>query len=271
MKKIRPVVRKLILREWSKHRAFIPELGEHHVLCNWIMPEDDPTMIDMQNYSKLLTLLPDKIVNNLEKARLERAGVVPSLKMGLGYEECISSVIVDGTAVTNVTENILFPNLLLPANYLQPNGIPGRTIHSKARGRVTNVVTTPGTCTFRMGAATTNATTVATAWCKSGAIVLEATTVTTAGMWEVETSTVVRSVGSGGTVFAMGDADLCCTRFASAAGTDKPLQFMGSAGPLAPATVACDMTVPQYKILTVQWSVATATGQGHQYIVEAMN
>lgn len=272
--RIRPVIRKLVLREWAKKRAHVPELGDRHILCNWLRDwEDDapPTMVDLQQYGQLLRLLPDHIVTSLEHARDERAGTVQILKCGLGYEELLSSVIVDGTAVSNVTQNILFPNLLLPANYLQPGGIPGRTMRTQMRARVTNIVTTPGTCTFRLGAATTNATTVATPWCQSGAIVLEATTVTTNGMMEVEAHTVVRSVGSGGTVFSMGDADLACTRFASAAGTDKPLLFMGSAGSTAPAAVTCDMTVPQYKILTVQWSVATATGQGHQYIVEALN
>jgi hypothetical protein len=48
----------------------------------------------------------------------------------------LSSVIVDGSAIaSSATENILFPDLLLPANYLQPGGIPGRTLHWKARGR----------------------------------------------------------------------------------------------------------------------------------------
>ena len=70
-------------------------------------------------------LLPDRIVQNLERARLSRDGRCPMLKAGLGYEECLSSVIVDGTAVDDSsTENILFPDLMIPANYLQPGGIP---------------------------------------------------------------------------------------------------------------------------------------------------
>src|SRR4029077_8359252 len=98
---------------------------------NWVREDDDgpPTMVDMQRYGELLTLLPDKIVSSLERARLSRDGTVPTIQAGLGYEELLSSVIVDGTAIhDSSTENILFPDLMIPANYLQPGGIPGRTL-----------------------------------------------------------------------------------------------------------------------------------------------
>ena len=49
---------------------------------------------EMQRYSELLQLLPDKVVTNLEKSRLARDGKYPMIKAGLGYEELLSSVIV---------------------------------------------------------------------------------------------------------------------------------------------------------------------------------
>ena len=148
----------------------IPPLGDRHTICSWFREEEpEPApMIDMVGYQKMLNVLPDHIVSSLEKARDERAGRGPMLRAGLGYEELLSSVIVDGTTVGNSsTENFLFPAQLFPSNYLQPGGIPGRSIHFKARGRHTTL-TTAATLIFKFGAALTNVIPTTT-WCVSGA------------------------------------------------------------------------------------------------------
>lgn len=225
-------------------------------------------MIDMQRYGELLTLLPDKIVQNLERARLSRDGTVPVIKAGLGYEELLSSVIVDGTAIaSSSTENILFPDLLLPANYLQPGGIPGRTIHWKGRGRQTTL-TTAATLTFNIGSGTTAVTVPTVSWAKSGALTMD-TTVQTATMWFCEGLAVVRSVGTAGTVFAMGDATSSAQALTLA---NQTAQYMGSAGSATPSTASFDMTLAQYIAFTAKWSLSTAYSiQGHIYILEALN
>jgi hypothetical protein len=264
------MMRRSIFRHWRKLRTRIPELGDRHTICNWVREEDDgpPLLVDMQRYGELLSLLPDKIVSNLERARLSRDGRMPMLKAGLGYEELLSSVIVDGTAVhDSSTENILFPDLMIPANYLQPGGIPGRTLHFKARGRITTL-STAATLIINLGHASTAATTVTTSWCKTGAVVMDAA-VHTNEQWFTEGLAVVRSVGASGTVFAQGDLTCAAQAYTSA---NNVLSFMGSAGSATPATATVDMTVNEFLILSAKWSLTTAYSiTGHIYILEALN
>jgi hypothetical protein len=257
---------KTVLTEYRKRANYIPELGERHTLCDWFQEEDAP-MIDMHRYGQLLQLLPDHIVENLEKARLSRDGRYGMIKAGLGYEELLSAVIVDGTAIaSSSTEAFLYPALLLPPNYLAPGGIPGRSLHFKARGRHTTL-TTGATLNFKWGAALTNVIPTTT-WCISGALVMDAT-IQTATMWFCEGMGTVRSVGSAGTIFAMGDATASAQAFTIANQTN---QYMGSAGNATPAAVTVDTTQAQYISLTGKWSLATAYSiQGHLFVVEALN
>ncbi len=248
------------------------ERGARGILCAWVGDVDglDPVapQIETKRYFDLLELLPDKIVTNLEKGRLAHDGRYPMLKAGLGYEELLSSVIVDGTAVhDSSTENILFPDLMIPANYLQPGNIPGRTLQWKARGRNTTL-STAGTLTFNIGHGATAVTVPTTAWAKSGAIVMDAA-VHTNEQWSLEGYAVVRSVGSGGTIFAQGTSNNAAQAFTAA---NNVLSFMGSAGQATPAAVTVDMTVNEFLALTAKWSLTTAYSiTGHTYILEALN
>lgn len=258
---------------WTpKDRDDVSPLGTREVLAHWLSEDIDGNsvgapVVDLVGYGKLLSLLPDKVVENLEKARLSRDGHYPMLKAGLGYEELLSSVIVDGTAIaSSATEAFLFPALLFPANYLQPGGIPGRTLHWKARGRQTTLTTT-ATLTFKVGAALTNVIPTTT-WAVSGGLTMDAT-IQTNTQWFCEGLIVVRSVGSAGTVFAQGDATSAAQALTLA---NQIAQYMGSAGSATPATAAVDETVPQYFGLTGKWSLATAYSiTGHQFIVESLN
>ena len=255
-------------KHWRALTQRVPELGERHVLCNWVHDgEPAAPMVDIYRYGELLKLLPDRIVENLEKARLARDGRIPMLKAGLGYEELLSSVIVDGTPVSSSsTEGFLFPALLLPFNYLQPGGIPGRTLRWTGRGRVTTL-STAGTLTTKFGAATTNATPTTT-WAITGAVTMDAA-VHTNEQWFSGGEIVVRSVGSGGTVFAQGFCENSAAAFTIA---NQTASFMGSAGAATPATASVDQTVPEYISLTGKWSLTTAYSiTGHTFLVEALN
>jgi len=268
-KRIRPVLRKLVIREFEKQRHYVPELGEPHVLANWDQPDDGPgAMIDMAAYGRLLPLLPDHIAENLEKARLAQDGRIPMLKAGLGYVECLASVIVDGSAIaSSSTKTLLVPAILLPANYLQPGGIPGRTMRVVFSGRVTTL-TTAATLTIGVGHATTNVV-YSTAWAVSGAMVMD-TTVQTNTQWRTEAGGVVRSVGSAGTVFWTGEASVAPHSAFSAA--NAALRYMGSAGSAAPSTAAVDMTIPNYFSAGATWSLTTAYSiQCHRFVLEALN
>jgi hypothetical protein len=103
---------------------------------------------------------------------------------------------------------------------------------------------------------------------QTGAITMD-TTIQTATMWEWENHIVTRSVGSGGTVFGMGDS-----QFSAAALTiaNQQAMFSGSAGSATPATAVWDMTQGEYLQHTGQWSLATAYSiQAHVFILEALN
>src|SRR5437870_2949198 len=132
------------------------------VLCNWVR-EDDGTsvnpapMIDYPRYFELLSVLPDRVVENLEKGRLAQDGRMPMLKAGLGYEELLSAIIVDGTAIaSSAAEAKLAPALKLPANFLPIVGnLPGKTLRVSSRGRGTTL-TTGATMTLRFRIASTD-------------------------------------------------------------------------------------------------------------------
>lgn len=259
-----------VIREWQKRRSRIPEIGERHTVCDWLVEEggEGPQpFIDMVGYGKLLEVLPDKIVNSLERARLERAGRGPMLKAGLGYVELLGAIIVDGTAIaSSASETRLVPATRLPANYLQPGGIPGRSLRATLRGRVTTL-TTAATMTIRLRGEATDVIT-GTAWMASGAIVQD-TTVQTNTMWKLEAGITVRSVGTSGTVFCMGDVQMATAALTIAQQTN---QFMGSAGAATPAAITKDLTLDSYLNWTAQWSLSTAYSiQAHRYVLEALN
>jgi hypothetical protein len=263
-----------LFKEWGKRRRYVPELGERHTIANFIQEYEDEgaplePCIEMHRYGELLALLPDHIVSNLEKARLSRDGRMPIIKAGLGYEEMLAAIIVDGTAITSSTsEARLAPALMIPANYMQPGGIPGRCITAKARGRGSTIVTTAGTMIIRHRIATTDIITGSTL-CATGAMAADAVA-QTATMWEWDAAVITRSVGSAGTVFAQGRAGLAW--HLQNTGALQALSFAGSAGSATPAAVTWDMTVDQYFQFTGQWSLATAYSiQCHQYRLEALN
>jgi hypothetical protein len=95
------------------------------------------------------------------------------------------------------------------------------------------------------------------------------TTIQTATMWFAEGSAIIRSVGSSGTVFAMGDTTTAAQALTIA---NQTASYMGSAGSATPAAVTVDTTSAQFVSLTGKWSLATAYSiQGHTFIVEALN
>jgi hypothetical protein len=261
-------VRRTVVRKWRELRSHIPELGEHHTLCNWVRNEDAVgPFIDMYRYGQLLELLPDRIVTNVEKARLARDGTIPMHKAGLGYEELLASIIVDGTAIASSSaEARLAPALMFPANYLQPGGIPGRTMRVQARGRATTLATA-ATMTVRHRIAATDIIT-GTVQAATGAVTADATG-QTASQWEWNATMVVRSVGSAGTVFSQGRFEAA---FAALTVAARTASFAGSAGALTPAAAVWDQTANQFFQFTGQWSLTTAYSiQTHMYLVEALN
>lgn len=183
------------------------------------------------------------------------------------WSETLAWATADGVAVANsVTEAIVFPNVTVPANYLQD----GRVLRIKASGRWSNVVTAVPTLTFRLRWGGVAGTVLAA----SGAVITPATATTNA-IWSVDLIIQTRLNGATGTVFTMGDLSMyedAAPTFGTVTnyGVVSP---MGSAGVATPAAVTVDLTADTALSLTATWSAANAanTLTGHIYVVEALN
>lgn len=173
----------------------------------------------------------------------------------------------DGTAiVSSATETIVFPNVTVPANYMQD----GRILRLRAYGRYSNVVTAVPTLTFRVRWGGVSGTVLAA----SAAIVTSATAMT-AALWQFECLIQTRSNGATGSVFAMGDV-LLTTNTAPTFGTVTNYgvgSMLASAGLATPAAVTVDLTADTALSLTAQWSASNAANSvtGHLYTVEGLN
>jgi hypothetical protein len=177
------------------------------------------------------------------------------------WNETLTWAVANGVAVANTTtETILFPSVTIPANFLQD----GRVLRLTAQGKLSNIVTTPGTLAFALRWGGVAGTILA----QTSAFNLN-TTAQTDIMFRITIEIVVRVNGSSGSLLAMGLADLA---FKSVI---QP-EFMGSAGGSSgntPAAVTVDLTADTALALTAKFSVANAgnTITGMNYLLEALN
>ena len=179
------------------------------------------------------------------------------------YPLVLASASADGAALTNsvAAASILHGSGIgaLPANALQV----GSQIQILLRGRISTVVTTPGTLTFdlRMGGVIISA---------FGAIALN-TVAQVNATFECTFIAVVRSLGSGA-----GATALCTGRFVSRAMVGSPAAGAGGIGEtLLPDTAPAvgtgfDSSAAQALNIFATWSVASASNsiQVHQSLVE---
>lgn len=179
------------------------------------------------------------------------------------WSETISWATASGTSVNSANvETILFPNVTVPANYMQD----GRAIRIRCQGQWTTTASTP-TLIFGLRWGGVSGTMIAkTAACTTVAS-------TTAAMWDLDIIVQTRSNGSTGTVMGIGTARV----FAGVAGTvasatgEGLVTPMGVAGVLAPATATCDLTADTALSITVTPSTTAATLIGLNYTIEALN
>jgi hypothetical protein len=187
------------------------------------------------------------------------------------WSETISWAVASGTAVANTTtETILFPNVTIPANYLQD----GRALRLVMWGSHGTTSTPTLIFTVRWGGV-------------AGTVIAKSTTVTTtsgvgggASMtapWYAEIIIQTRSNGSSGTLMTNGHAILY-TSTAATAGTvtnyGMPVPIAsGSTGGTTPVAVTCDLTADTALSVTATWGTANAANsiQGHNYTIETLN
>ncbi len=172
------------------------------------------------------------------------------------WSEALAWSTADGTAVANTTtETIVFPNITIPANYMQD----GRVLRLHAYGKLS----TTGTPTIIF----------AIRWGGVSGTVLANTEAITMGSgvtnvnWEVDALIQTRSNGATGSLFVMGEAKI------HTAATTIASNVFGVSGYDAPAAVTVDLTADTALSLTADWSAASASNTltGHVYVVEGLN
>lgn len=180
------------------------------------------------------------------------------------WSECLAWATADGTAVnTTTTETIVFPNITIPANYMQD----GRALRLTAYGRWGSTSTPTQTWAIRWGGVS------GTVLAQSGAVTMGSGV--TAGQWNANAILQTRSNGSAGTIFCQGEI-VFGEDAAPTMGTVTNYScgsFMGSAGVATPAAVTVDLTADTALSLTVDHSASSAsnTVTGHIYILEGLN
>jgi hypothetical protein len=180
------------------------------------------------------------------------------------WQEAVAWATADGTAIANTTtEAIIFPNITIPANYLQD----GRVLRITAYGRHSTTGTPTLTFALRWGGVS------GTVIAQSGA--LTAGSAVTSAPWKIELLLQTRSNGATGTVFVMGEAVAWDDAVGSTgSATNAPgIAAMTSAGASVPAAVTVDLTADTNLSLTADWSAASASNTltGHIYVVESLN
>lgn len=187
------------------------------------------------------------------------------------WGETLTWATAAGTAVANTTsETILFPNVTIPANYLQD----GRCLRLRAFGAYGTTATPTLIFSLRWGGV-------------GGTVISKSTAATlTSGVgggasmtapWSFEAIIQVRSNGSSGTVMANGEA-VIFTATAATAGTvtqyGMPIPLCsGSTGGTTPVAVTVDLTADTALSFTATWSAANSANsiQGLNYTIEALN
>jgi len=172
------------------------------------------------------------------------------------WSETLSWATADGTAIASTTdETIIFPNVVIPANFLQD----GRVLRIIAFGKLSTTGTPTITFAVRWGgvAGTLLATTEA---------ITNGSGVTNVN-WKLEIYIQTRVNGSSGSLFTFGDCHL------HTAATTVAQNIFSVSGYDAPAAVTVDLTADTALSLTADWSANSASNTltGHFYTIEALN
>lgn len=187
------------------------------------------------------------------------------------WSETLTWSTASGTAInTSTTETILFPNVVIPANFMQD----GRCLRIRAF--------------FAYGTTSTPTLTFALRWGGVSGTVLAKTAanVMTSGVGggasmtatgDIEILVQTRSNGSSGTLMTMGIVDYFTSTLGTAGtvtnyGMTMPI-VSGSTGGTTPVAVTADLSADTALSLTATWGTSNAANniQGLQYSIEAMN
>jgi len=183
------------------------------------------------------------------------------------WQETLIQAQTDGAALTNsTTETSILPGqakFTLPANFLD---YVGKTLRIRASGRISTLVTSPGTMTFKVKFGS-----IAVATGPAFALNAVAKTNVT---WWLEWALTARTIGAATTATFMHTG-----QWTSEAIIGSPVPGTGGSGTLlipasAPAVgTGFDSTSANVVDLTATWSVANAANSIllHQYACESIN
>lgn len=180
------------------------------------------------------------------------------------WQETLITAQTDGTAVTGTSAGSLLPaqaNWTVPANYLD---YVGKRLRLRAAGRISNIVTTPGTLTltFKFGS-----TIVAT----SQAMQLNAVAKTNVS-WILDWAFDLRTIGAAASFMHTGiwQSESVVGSGTGAAGSSGSGQLVIPAS--APAVGSTfSSTTAQISDLQATFSLTGNSIQLHQYYLEALN
>lgn len=182
--------------------------------------------------------------------------------MSLGYWESLVSLNADGTALTAAARASLIQGagatsarLTLPANRLKI----GDQLHILAAGRISNVITTPGTARFDLSAGVGG-----TAIFDTLAMPLNVVAKTNVGWW-LEVFGTVRAIGTTGNIFWQGlwQSESYIGAPAATAGGNGSVMVPYNAAPAAGANF--DTTIANLLDFNFTQTVATGSCTLHQY------
>jgi hypothetical protein len=187
------------------------------------------------------------------------------------WSETLTWATSSATAIANsTTETVLFPNITIPANYLQD----GRCLRGRAFFAYGTTATPTLVFSLRWGGV-------------SGTVIAkQAANVTTSAvgggasmtaLGELEFYIQTRSNGSSGTLMTNGTSTLYTSTLLTAGtvtnyGQTAPI-VSGSTGGTTPVAVTVDLTADTALSLTATWGTANAANsiQGLNYTLEALN
>jgi len=187
------------------------------------------------------------------------------------WNETLTWATAAGTAIANsTTETILFPNVTVPANYLQD----GRCLRLRAFGAYGTTATPALTLALRWGGV------AGTVIAKSFANVTTSAVgggASMTAMWSFEAIIQVRSNGATGTLMTNGEANLYTSTLGTAGTVTNygmPVVLAsGATGGTTPVAVTVDLTADTALSFTALWGTAAAANsiQGLNYTIEALN
>ncbi len=176
------------------------------------------------------------------------------------WRQTLYTTIADGTAVTAAAETILVPDYTLPAGYLYPGSLLKYTLF----GRMSSVITTPGTFTWRLRWGGAGGVSLAA----SGAIAPDSTAASTNIAWWAEFYVQCRSVGTAGTAMCWGR---CWPGNDVTVSAVTYLNNQALAFPDAAAVATIDTTTAKAISPTVQPSLTTGSVTCHHALLESLS